>query len=109
MTNADFVLHSVPRLLEANKSKTYHCQVLNLSTVLMRFYRDHGLLTGADPFDSNGEIKRDFVLMKSNVTEEGLELFKKAVQGWLRFVDKGGNTENISRLEKGLAQLRENK
>jgi hypothetical protein len=46
--------------------------------------------------------------MKSNLTDEGFELFKNAVQGWLKFVDRGGNIENISRLEKGLAHLREN-
>ncbi|WP_218057021.1 hypothetical protein [Gilliamella sp. HK2] len=55
-------------------------------------------------------MKTDFVLMKSSVTEDGFELFKKDVQGWFLYLDRSvaeNKFENISRLEKGLAKIRE--
>jgi hypothetical protein len=104
----DFVLHSVPSLLSANKSQAWRSQIVNISTTLMRFLKDNDLLVGVEPFDTDGKLKEDFVLRKSNVTNEGFALYKKAVQGWLKFVGRGGKVENISRLEKGLAELRGN-
>lgn len=109
MTNDDLELHSVPDLLSANRSRAWHDRIINISTALMRFFKDNDLLRGAEPFDGSGTLKEDFVLMKSNLTDDGYELFRRAVQAWLKFVDRGGKVENVSRLEKGLAQLRENK
>jgi hypothetical protein len=48
--------------------------------------------------------------MKSSVTEDGFELFKKDVQGWFLYLDRSvaeNKFENISRLEKSLAKIRE--
>jgi hypothetical protein len=104
----DVVLHSVPDMISANRSKAWHDKIVQLSTVLMCFLKNNGIIVSVEPFDDDGKIKEDFVLMKSNLRDEGFELFKNAVQGWLKFVDRGGNIENISRLEKGLAHLREN-
>ncbi|OCG77965.1 hypothetical protein A9G42_00975 [Gilliamella sp. Nev6-6] len=44
------------------------------------------------------------------VTEDGFDLFRKYVSGWLKYLDKStveNKYENISRLEKGLAKIRE--
>jgi len=110
MNNKDFELHNIPLFLNANKSKDYHEQIIRLSTSLLMFLKENNLLINAEPFESNGDLKIDFVLMRSNVTNDGLELFKKDVPGWCKYLDKStvpNKYENISRLEKGLAKIRE--
>ncbi|WP_220702168.1 hypothetical protein [Trinickia fusca] len=103
----DLSLHNIPVLLSANKSDVYRDQIIRVSTVLLKFFKEHDLLIDAEPFDSDGNVKEDFVLRMSNVTGDGLELFRKVVPGWSAYIDKGGEIENISRLEKGLQKIRE--
>ena len=46
----------------------------------------------------------------SNVTEDGLALFKNTVDGWYNYLARSTDPnkyENISRLEKGLAKIRD--
>jgi len=109
MNKVDLSLHNIPVLLSANKSDAYREQIIRLSTALLAFLKSHDLLTGVEPFDEGGAIKEDFVLRMSNVTDDGLELFKKVVPGWSAYIDKGGDIENVSRLEKGLQKIREAK
>ncbi|PTB21210.1 hypothetical protein C9I57_09955 [Trinickia symbiotica] len=109
MNKVDLSLHNIPVLLSANKSDAYRDQIIRVSTVLLGFLKEHDLLVEADPFGADGKVKEDFVLRMSNVTSDGLELFKKVVPGWSAYIDKGGEIENISRLEKGLQKIREGK
>jgi hypothetical protein len=77
---------------------------------LIKFFKENQLLINVEPFDLEGNLKTDFVLMKSSVTEDGFELFKKDVQGWFLYLDRSvaeNKFKNISRLEKGLAKIRE--
>ena len=67
---------------------------------------DNNLLVGIDPFTESGAVKNDLIIRKSNVKAEGFELFKKPVQDWFKFIDKGGNPESVSHLVKGLEKLR---
>ncbi|WP_205965253.1 hypothetical protein [Paraburkholderia flava] len=109
MTMVDLSLHNIPVLLSANKSDAYRDQIIRISTSLLNFLKENDLLVNADPFDEGGKIKEDFVLRMSNVTPDGLELFKKIIPGWSAYIDKGGEIENVSRLEKGLKKIREEK
>ncbi|MGV7959559.1 hypothetical protein ACSLVK_14910 [Photorhabdus tasmaniensis] len=112
MTDIDFDLHNIPMLLGANKSKDYQEQIISISNALMCFLKDNNLLINIEPFAENGEVKKDLILRMSNVTPEGLELFKKVIPGWFSYLDKSTKPEkyqNISRLEKGLAKLRESR
>ncbi|EAA7842951.1 hypothetical protein HAY47_004725 [Salmonella enterica] len=109
MSQIDFTLHDLPMLLTRNKSKQWRELILIRSTVLVSFLKDNELLINIEPFDNDGNIKESLIIKMSNVTADGLELFKKTIPGWHQFLDKGGKIENISRLEKGLAKIREAK
>ena len=102
----DYTLLNLAVHLSANNNPEYKKQVINTSISLMHFFYDNKLLIDIEPFDKNGVIKADLVVKKSNVTVEGLELFKKPVQDWFKFIDKGGNPENVSRLSKALEKIR---
>lgn len=94
-------------LLSASKSIEYKAQVLNASSVLLKFYKDNELLLKeVEPFNENGEIKEDFILKVSNVTKDGLDLYKDGVQKWYKYLNKNGNHENITHLQKSLSNIR---
>lgn len=112
MSEIDFTLHNIPMLLTRNKSKQWQEDIIKSSTVLLGFLKNNELLIGVDPFDEQGELKTDTVIKMSNVTKDGLELFKTTVDGWYNYLAKStvpNKYENISRLEKGLAKIREGK
>ncbi|MDX5631114.1 MULTISPECIES: hypothetical protein [unclassified Brenneria] len=109
MNGVDLNLHNVPMLISRNKSKEWEDGVIRSSTSLLKFMIENQLLVNIDPFDENGKLKLDTVLKMSNVTEEGLEFYKKVVIGWQNYLAKStahDKYENISRLEKGLAKIR---
>ncbi len=108
----DFTLHDVGMLLSRNKSKQWKDDIIKSSTALLKFFNENSLLVGVKPFDEEGKLKLDAVIKMSNVTKDGLELFKKTVDGWYNYLSKStveNKYENISRLEKGLEKIRSSK
>lgn len=103
----DFTLYNLPMLLTRNKSKEWREQILARASVLISFFNENNLLISIIPFDDNNVLRDDLVIKRSNVTDEGLELFKSVIPEWSRFLDKGGKLENVNRLEKGLKKIRE--
>lgn len=106
MTNIDFNLHNIPMLLSASEDKEYQERIIKKSEVLVDFLLKNGLLVDIEPFDDKNKIKKDLVIKMSNVTDLGLELFKKTIPNWFAYLDKGGEIENINRLEKGLEKIK---
>lgn len=51
-------------------------------------------------------IPDDFEMRSSQLTEEGLQLFKNVYQKWLKSIDKGKSETNVSMLEKELQKIR---
>lgn len=112
MSDIDLNLHNIPMLLTRNKSKEWKESIIRSSTSLLIFMEKNELLVNIKPFDKDGNLNLDTVLKLSNVTEEGLEFYKKVVIGWQNYLTKSNapdKYENISRLEKGLAKIREAK
>ncbi|CAN7170346.1 hypothetical protein LJR230_000232 [Trinickia sp. LjRoot230] len=107
MNNVDLTLHNIPALLSANKSDAYRDQIIRISETLLGFLKKHDLLVGVEPFDAIGKLNEEFVLRMSNVTPDGLELFKKAIPSWSAHIDSGGAIEDVSRLEKALKKVQE--
>lgn len=108
----DYTLHNLPMLLIRNKNKWWLDSVMQSSTALFGFLKKHELLIDVEPFDEKGNLKTDTVLKKSNLTPEGQELFDIAVDGWFDYLARSTvptKYQNVSRLEKGLAKIRENK
>jgi hypothetical protein len=102
----DYLKFDYGFLKSANKSKDYQERLENESTILMKFLKDNSLIL-IEPFNENGEVKKDLKVRQSNLTEEGKILFQKDIPGWFKYLDRGGKAENISRLEKGLKKIRE--
>lgn len=112
MSKIDFTLHNIPLLLTRNKSKQWQEDIIQSSTALLKFLKNNELLIGIEPFDDAGKLKTDTVIKMSNVTQEGLELFKTTVDEWYKYLAKStvpDKYKNISRLEKGLAKIRKTK
>lgn len=112
MNEIDYTLRNLPMLLTSNKNKWWQDSVMQSSTALFGFLKKHELLIDVEPFDEEGNLKNDTVLKKSNLTPDGLELYKTAVDGWYNYLDRStvaDKYQNVSRLEKGLAKIRENK
>lgn len=112
MSEIDFTLHNIPMLLTRNKSKQWQEDIIKSSTSLLLFFEENKLLIGISPFNEKRELKTDTVIKISNVTKDGLELFKTTVDGWYNYLARStapNKYENVSRLEKGLAKIREAK
>lgn len=110
MSNIEFTVISIPTHLSRNKSKEWREQTIRTFTSLCSFLYKNQLITGVNPFYANGELNLDTVIKISNLTSEGLEFYKMVIPGWYSYLDKsivGDKYENVSRLEKGLAKLRE--
>ncbi|NWC92999.1 MULTISPECIES: hypothetical protein [unclassified Pseudomonas] len=104
MSDLDFTLCNISIMISRNKSKDYEQQVISRYTVLMSFLKKHSLIL-KEPFDESGHLKVNLIVKKSDVTEKGLELFRKTVPAWHAYVDKGGNVENITKLERALEKI----
>ncbi|MCX8727224.1 hypothetical protein [Gilliamella sp. B2838] len=108
----DYPLYNIPMLLNKNKSKKLQDAVIETATALFGFLKKHKLLIDIEPFDEQGKLKTDTVIKRENVIPEGLALFNTAVEGWLKYLNRSqaaNKYENLSRLENGLAQIREGK
>jgi hypothetical protein len=103
---SDFLVRmSVQDFFQSSKNATWREQVRSRQTRLFGFLRDHRLLL-VDPLDENGKARQDFTLMRSHLTDDGFELFKKTVPSWEKARDKDGNLDNVAILEKGLEKIR---
>ena len=67
-------------------------------------------LTTRQIIDKYEKIDDDSKLMRSDLTEEGFEFFKKAYDRWsTNIYDKGKSPEDVKYLEKKLREIREKK
>ncbi|QGG78322.1 hypothetical protein [Pseudomonas syringae] len=105
MNDMDFTLLSVPMLLSRNKSKEYQDRIINKLAVLLAFMKANDLFE-LNPFNADGSLDKDFILKKSEATADGVEMFKKVIPDWFSYLDKGGDINNITKLEKGLEKIR---
>ncbi|MBV7566010.1 hypothetical protein [Pseudomonas sp. PDM27] len=101
----DFTKYSVPMLYSRNKNLEYKQHVIDASMALLGFLWREGLIANK-PFDDAGGLKMDFIVKLSDLSPEGVELFKKAVPAWLQKVDRGGDRSDVVGLEKELKKIR---
>ncbi|WP_249228562.1 DNA polymerase III [Veillonella sp. oral taxon 158] len=76
-----------------------------MSIALMTFLKNNNLLVDIDPFNEDGSIKEDLIIRKSNVTNEGFQLFVKPVNNWWNALDRGTPPEKVTILENGLKKF----
>ncbi len=104
--NTDFIVLDYSTLLNANKSKDYQDRIHLRMKILINFLYQNNLLVNIEPYNEQGNVKEDVILFASNLTADGLELFKKPVQNWFSAHDRGTPIEKITILEKGLEKIR---
>ena len=105
----DWIEYDYDMLMTRNESPEWKHSITSRALVLMRFLRDNNLLISIDPFEEDGSIKKNLVVKKSDLTEEGAKIFSKAWIYWENYLDRGGDVNNISRLENGLKRIRQGK
>ncbi|MCU6276055.1 hypothetical protein KWI08_19410 [Morganella morganii] len=110
MNNKDFNIHDIATLLTSSKSSQWRKDIIDSYSALFNFMKNNALLLNVEPFDDNGELKLDLIVKKSNVTEDAISMYKKVIPGWFDYLARStveNKYENVSRLEKGLAKIRE--
>ena len=101
----DLIKFSVPLLYSRNKNLQYKEDVIKMSTALSKFLKDEGVISNA-PFTESGELKKDFEIRESDLTEDGVELFKSAIHKWWRKIDAGLDASDVSYLKSELNKIR---
>ena len=102
----DFVLFDHQLLLNRSNDIDYKEGIIKSTISLMNFLITNKLLIDVDPFNEDGSIKEDIVIRKSNVTDEGFQLFVKPVNNWWDALDRGTPPEKVTILENGLKKIR---
>ena len=98
----DIVLFDHQLLLNRSNDIDYKEGIIKSTISLMNFLKKNDLLIGIDPFNEDGSIKENIVIRKSNVTDEGFQLFVKPVNNWWNALDRGTPPEKVTILENGL-------
>ena len=105
----DMTLFNFQTFWEANSDEDYREGIIKSTISLMNFLKKNDLLIGIDPFNEDGSIKENIVIRKSNVTDEGFQLFVKPVNNWWNALDRGTPPEKVTILENGLKKIRATK
>lgn len=100
----DLRLLSVPFLSSSYIRKADQENVVIACTALLKFAFFKGLLLET-PLDSNGELKRDYEVYESGLTEKGTIAFEKLKGKWLSYTDRTQKYDNISMLEKWYSKM----
>lgn len=105
----DFVLFDYDAFISGSKDVDYQEAIKKMSLSLMKFLIENDLLVDINPFNQDGSVKKDLVIKKSNLTDEGFQLFVKPVNNWWNALDRGTTPEKVTILENGLKKIRATK
>ena len=102
----DIVLFDFDAFISGSKDVDYQEAIKKMSLSLMKFLIENDLLVDINPFKQDGSVKKDLIIKKSNLTEEGFQLFVKPVNNWWNALDRGTSPEKVTILENGLKKIR---
>ena len=102
----DFVLFDYDAFISGSKDVDYQEAIKKMSLSLMKFLIENDLLVDINPFNQDGSVKKDLVIKKSNLTDEGFQLFVKPVNNWWNALDRGTPPEKVTILENWLKKIR---
>ena len=105
----DIVLFDFDAFISGSKDIDYQEAIKKMSLSLMKFLIENDLLVDINPFNQDGSVKKDLIIKKSNLTDEGFQLFVKPVNNWWNALDRGTPTEKVTILENGLKKIRATK
>lgn len=101
----DIVLFDFDAFLSGSKDIDYQEAIKKMSLSLMKFLIENDLLVDINPFNQDGSVKKDLIIKKSNLTDEGFQLFVKPVNNWWNALDRGTSPEKVTILENGLKKF----
>ena len=102
----DIVLFDFDAFISGSKDIDYQEAIKKMSLSLMKFLMENDLLVNINPFNQDGSVKKDLIIKKSNLTDEGFKLFVKPVNNWWNALDRGTPPEKVTILENGLKKIR---
>lgn len=102
----DIVLFDFDAFISGSKDVDYQEAIKKMSLSLMKFLIENDLLVDINPFNQDGSVKKDLIIKKSNLTDEGFQLFVKPVNNWWNALDRGTPPEKVTILENGLKKIR---
>lgn len=102
----DIVLFDFDAFLSGSKDIDYQEAIKKMSLSLMKFLIENDLLVDVNPFNQDGSVKKNLIIKKSNLTDEGFQLFVKPVNNWWNALDRGTSPEKVTILENGLKKIR---
>ena len=102
----DIVLFDFDAFISGSKDIDYQEAIKKMSLTLMKFLIENDLLVDINPFNQDGSVKKDLIIKKSNLTDEGFQLFVKPVNNWWNALDRGTPPEKVTILENGLKKIR---
>lgn len=105
----DIVLFDFDAFISGSKDVDYQEAIKKMSLSLMKFLMENDLLVNINPFNQDGSVKKDLIIKKSNLTDEGFQLFVKPVNNWWNALDRGTPPEKVTILENGLKKIRATK
>ena len=105
----DIVLFDFDAFISGSKDVDYQEAIKKMSLSLMKFLIENDLLVNINPFNQDGSVKNDLIIKKSNLTDEGFQLFVKPVNNWWNDLDRGTPPEKVTILENGLKKIRATK
>ena len=102
----DIILFDFDAFISGSKDVDYQEAIKKMSLSLMKFLIENDLLVNINPFNQDGSVKNDLIIKKSNLTDEGFQLFVKPVNNWWNALDRGTPPEKVTILENGLKKIR---
>ena len=102
----DIVLFDFDAFISGSKDIDYQEAIKKMSLSLMNFLIENDLLVDINPFNQDRSVKKDLIIKKSNLTDEGFQLFVKPVNNWWNALDRGTSPEKVTILENGLKKIR---
>ena len=102
----DIVLFDFDAFISGSKDVDYQEAIKKMSLSLMKFLIENDLLVNINPFNQDGSVKKDLIIKKSKLTDEGFQLFVKPVNNWWNALDRGTPPEKVTILENGLKKIR---
>ena len=98
----DFVVYTLPGLLSASKRSEYRQKCREQAQQLLQFLVDKKLHESALP----SSAMDDFVIMASDLTQDGLATMREGLRKWVAAQDRGGSASDVKILNAALLKVR---
>ncbi|MDZ4781762.1 MAG: hypothetical protein SGJ19_16030 [Planctomycetia bacterium] len=101
----DFTILGIKNHFLASEEQDYRQRVIDGYVTFANFLQDNGLLVH-EVLRPGEAVTIESRIMKSDLTDEGFELVKRALDRWLRARDRSQNPKNTGILVRELKKMR---